>query len=217
MLVYDIEIMKAIPPVKSERRLENIVYCDGWHDHENMGVSVICAYSSRHDRFYVFAAPPCAIEPDLSGNLDEFKALVDEHLAMGVPFVGFNNINFDNRVLATLGIEIPEAASYDLLREIWQAEGLGPVYDSTTHNGYGLDAMAKAQGMFGKTGHGTLAPVQWQRGEIGSVINYCLNDVRLTWELLDRVINGHVLANPKNPNNPLELPCPNLYNPKKLR
>ena len=65
-----------------------------------------------------------------------------------------------------------------------------------THGGFGLDAVCEANDLGGKTGHGALAPVQWQRGEISAVINYCLMDVKLTKELFDLCQKGEVV-NPK--------------------
>lgn len=53
MLVYDIEIIKAIPQKDSPKK-QGIEYCKGWHDHQNMGISVIGAYSFEDDRYRVF-------------------------------------------------------------------------------------------------------------------------------------------------------------------
>lgn len=43
VIVYDIEIIKAIPGRNGERE-EGIEYAEGFHDHANLGVSVIGAY-----------------------------------------------------------------------------------------------------------------------------------------------------------------------------
>ena len=66
-----------------------------------------------------------------------------------------------------------------------------------THAGYGLDALAIANGLTGKTGHGADAPVDWQLGRYGSVIDYCLEDVRITAKLIHKVIMGDPLTSPK--------------------
>ena len=42
-----------------------------------------------------------------------------------------------------------------------------------------------------------LAPIWWQQGKCGKVIDYCLHDIHLTKRLLDRIIRMGVLANPK--------------------
>jgi hypothetical protein len=41
-----------------------------------------------------------------------------------------------------------------------------------------------------KTDDAAMAPVNWQRGSIGTVIDYCMFDVLLTRDLLDLVIEG---------------------------
>lgn len=56
--------------------------------------------------------------------------------------------------------------------------------------------MAYANFRISKSGNGALAPVEWQRGNIGNVIDYCLHDVYLTKRLIDRVIRSGALADP---------------------
>jgi RNase_H superfamily len=181
IIVYDLEIIKAIPT--KEPRIEGIEYCKGWQDHANMGVSVIGAYDFEADRYRVFT----------QDNWSEFVDLFHS----GATMAGFNSIPFDNAVLKASGIvDIPEEQSCDLLREIWKTAGLGPVFQYPSHAGYSLDAVAKANGLQGKTGNGALAPVDWQRGEIGKVIDYCLMDVAITAKLIKLVIAQGELRSP---------------------
>lgn len=58
-----------------------------------------------------------------------------------------------------------------------------------------LHAVAKANGM-SKTGTGSLAPKLWQEGKRQEVIDYCLNDVTLTYKLLNLGLDGKL----KDPN-----------------
>lgn len=191
-IIYDIEIVNAIPN-RDGTREDGIVYCGGWHDHAGMGVSVIGVYDYTEDRYRVFCR-------------DNFP--IFEEACKGKMLVGFNSIPFDNAVIsADLGVALPEDHCYDILRETWAAAGLGPKFDFKTHGGYGLDAMCKANFGTKKSGNGALAPVLWQRGQIGEVIDYCLNDVRLTKQLFDQVLSGRPL---KNPNGGRDL---NLRNP----
>jgi hypothetical protein len=184
-LIYDIEIVKAIPPKNHANRIPGIEYCNGWHDHGNMGVSVIGAYDYLEDRYRAFCRD----------NFDAFQQLVDEREWI----VGFNSIAFDNRVVAACElIRVPDEKSYDLLVELWRAAGLGPQYRHPTHAGFGLDAVCEANFGLKKSGHGALAPVDWQQGRIGSVIDYCLNDVRLTKRLLDQVLCARFLIDPRD-------------------
>jgi hypothetical protein len=183
-LIYDIEILKAIPD-RNGQRLEGIEYCEGWHDHANMGIACIGAYDYVEDRARVFT----------EDNMSDFLDLCDDRDVL----VGFNSIPFDNAVIAaTRNIDLlPEARCYDILRELWAAAGLPPAFDPRTHGGYGLDATCEKNFGTNKTGNGALAPVLWQRGEIGKVIDYCLNDIRLTKQLFDRIIGLQSIRNPK--------------------
>jgi hypothetical protein len=181
-LVYDLEIVKAIPDRKYPN-LCGIEYCEGWSDHANMGISVICTYDAYEDRFRVFCGD----------NFHEFQQMLE----LRYPLVTFNGINFDDKVLKENGIIVPGGKSIDLLREIWKAAGLGPEYQYPTHAGYSLDAICKANGLKSKTGNGTKAPVDWQQGKIGSVIDYCLNDVTITRNLYRLIVNPGFLIDPK--------------------
>lgn len=184
VVVYDLEILRAIPD-RSGQRLPNIEYCAGWDDHANMGVSVLCAYDFANELPLVYCAD----------NLSDFQGLAGRADWL----VGFNNRRFDNRVLAHNGIEVPDDKTVDLLAEIWKAAGLDPdVFNPATHGGYGLDAVCAANFGSGKTGNGALAPVEWQRGQAGKVISYCLSDVQLTFRLWRKIINVGQIRNPKN-------------------
>ena len=77
MLVYDLEIVKAIPD-KSGACKDGIEYCEGWQDHKNMGISVIGAYDYLEQKYRVFC----------KDNFAEFQKLVDKSNCL----VGFNNI-----------------------------------------------------------------------------------------------------------------------------
>lgn len=201
-IIYDLEILLAVPPRRvgdAPVVLESgIEYCAGWHDHAHMGITVLGCYDYLEDRYRVFC----------DDNKDEFKLLV----ANRVPLcVGFNNIPFDNQVLVhTPGWHSPnDTMCYDLLRQTWEAAGLRPTFASATHGGFGLDAMCETNFGTKKSGNGALAPVDWQQGRTGKVIDYCLNDVRLTKQLFDAVLAGAWIKNPKN-KEPMRLMMPNV-------
>ena len=189
MLIYDIEIKKAICG-KNEKPLEGVEYCAGWHDHANMGISCIGAYDYQEDRYRVF----------MGDNLKAFEALV---AASRGPIVSFNGLAFDNRVCAQNEIDVPDAKSYDVLVELWRGAGLGPKFDYPSHIGFGLDAACQANFGIGKTGNGALAPVLFQRGQFGELIDYCLTDVHRTKKLLDRIIHQGDLVDPRDRNRSL--------------
>jgi hypothetical protein len=150
-----------------------------------MGISVIGVYDYQEDRYRTFC--------------DDNKAEFIELQKRDPLCVGFNNIPFDNAVItATDGWLAPlDSRCYDLLREIWIASGLDPTFNRKTHGGVGLDAVCEKNFGTKKSGNGALAPVDWQRGKYGTVIDYCLNDIRLTKQLFDLVLSGKPVINPK--------------------
>lgn len=179
-IVFDCEVVKAIPSNR-EPVINGIEYCGGWHDHAGMGISVIGAYDYETGACRVF----------LEDNFAAFKELVDSATVV----CGFNNGGFDDKLVkAVLGWEIPAEKSYDLLSEVWVAHGLGRRYAGSEYSGFGLQDCAKANGLPGKTGRGDLAPVLWQRGQRGQVVDYCLNDCFLEKKLIDRVLNGDFVS-----------------------
>jgi len=172
-IIYDCEIIKAIPP----QLQTGIKYCKGWRDFKNMGISVIGAYDYLENRYRVF----------MSDNFDEFQKLVDKRDKI----IGFNSLAFDNKLCAANRIIVRDSKSYDLLAEVWKAKGLGSEFDienSHRYLGLGLDKLAEVNLGLNKTGHGDLAPIQWQQGKIGAVIDYCLTDVHLTKRLISRIL-----------------------------
>lgn len=193
MLVYDIEIIKGILG-KGEQPLPDIEYCDGWKDHKNMGISVVGVYDYVEDRYRVF----------LEDNFPALQALINERKVI----VGFNNRSFDDAVMRANGFLIPEERSYDILVEVWRGVGLGPDFSYPSHLGYGLEAICAINFGMGKSGHGAHAPIQWQRGNYGDVIDYCINDVRITKTLLDRIIGRGSIINPKNPRTKIPVAAP---------
>lgn len=202
-LVYDIEIKKAIVG-RNERQQEGIEYCAGFHDHANMGISCIGAYDYGEDRYRVF----------MDDNYEEFLALAQKCERL----VSFNGLSFDSKVIRAYEPPEPhgllfndlsnEAKNYDLLVEVWAAAGLGPTFKYPSHAGFCLDACAEANFGKRKTGNGALAPVDFQRGRYGSLIDYCLNDVALTKRLFDRVLETGLLIDPRDPSKNLTLRKP---------
>jgi len=85
---------------------------------------------------------------------------------------------FDNVVLAGAGITVDLAKCFDLRLQLKRANG------GTLPKGCSLDAIAKANLGYGKTGSGADAPAGWAAGKYREVAEYCLHgDVALTIEL----------------------------------
>jgi hypothetical protein len=183
MLVYDIEIAKAIQG-RGEKKIKGIKYCGGWRDFDNMGIACLCAYDYAEDRYRVF----------MEDNMSDFLELAN----YADFIVGFNSHNFDNQlILAEFGIDFSDK-TFDILREIWKSEGLDPdKFSIKTHGGFGLDDLSRVNFARNKTGNGALAPIDFQQGRYGSVIDYCVSDVKLTKMLMDRILHKAFLTSPK--------------------
>lgn len=182
MIVYDIETENAILG-RNETRDADIKYADGFHDFQNMGIACVGVldYASESPRVF------------LKDNLPAFGELVRSANVV----VGFNNHKFGDKLLAFNEITIPDGKSYDILEEVWRGLGLAPEFNYRTHGGLSLGALAQANFGRRKQENGALAPIMWQRGERGRVIDYCLADVALTRMLLDRIIRRGELVDPR--------------------
>lgn len=192
-ILYDLEIIKAISE-KSGLRVDGIEYCEGWHDHTNMGISVIgfCAIITNGKDMII--GDPSFVAGDYWG-LQFFRKLANE--SDGV--IGFNTRGFDDKVLAAAGIEVN--TTYDLLEEVrLAAYGSIDYQDSPKGHSYALGKLAAANGLT-KTGDGANAAIEWQKGLHKKVADYCMNDVLISAKILKRGIEGSL----KNPNAPGEL------------
>lgn len=180
MIIYDLEIQKGILK-KGEQPAPGIEYCDGWQDYGRMGISVAVTYCYERDEYKLF---------------DEF--MIDElgkYLSRADIVCGFNIFNFDNNLLASADINLDASRCYDLLKEI-------AIADKTPNNfaGLSLDTVSRANFSTAKTGHGAKAPILYQTKNFGELFDYCLNDVRLTKRLLDKIIRTGHITNPRNNN-----------------
>lgn len=177
MIIYDIEIQKLIPD-KNKKNLSDFEYCEGWGDHFGMGLACAVTFDTARQEFRIF---------------DEF--MIDElkkTLMRTDVVIGFNCLRFDNKILASYEIEIPEHKCYDLLHEIAKAAGTPNQF-----SGLGLNAICKANFGIEKIGDGADAPILYQRKRFGELHDYCLADVRLTFRILQKIFEcGHII-NPR--------------------
>jgi RNase H-like protein len=184
VMAFDIEILNAIPN-RDGRREPGINYAQGWTDYIGQGIAVIGVWD------YVHNMPVVICDDNLEG-MHHYAETYDL-------FVSYNGINFDNKVLAAHGIRFgSQAQHYDILRELWIADGFDPDRpDFRSPGGYKLDDCAMANFGIGKSGDGAMAPIDWQRGKIGQVISYCLRDIGLTVRLFDRIVETGEMKHPK--------------------
>lgn len=183
-LSYDIEIKKAICG-RGETRLDGIEYVEGgWSNHSDMGISVLCAWDSTAKMPLVFC----------DDNIHDFPIVAERFDYI----CSFNGVNFDRKVLAANGLEYDPAKDYDVLRELWIADGLDPDrFNPRTHGGYGLDNCASVNFGMNKTGNGAEAPIWYQRGQYGNLITYCMRDVMLTARLVSDIEARGGIRHPK--------------------
>jgi hypothetical protein len=180
MIVFDVEIKKAILG-RNETPIAGVEYCEGWRDFANMGVACVCTFDT--DTYLARA-----FTDDLSALRDYLGAKETG---------GFNTRRFDIPLLAAHGVQIDVDNHYDALEQIWFKCGFDPDrFVPATHGGWGLDAVMNATFGLNKTGHGAAAPVWWQRGEYGRVIDYCLNDAWLEAKLIMHMLNGGTVNAP---------------------
>jgi DEAD/DEAH box helicase domain-containing protein len=98
--------------------------------------------------------------------------------------IGFNSDHFDIPILNKYySGDLTKIKSIDLMKEIKKKLG----------RRIGLDAVASATLGEKKSGDGIHANVWWRKGEKQKVVDYCLDDVRLTKELYDFArARGHI-------------------------
>jgi len=168
IVVYDLEIKK---------RIEDCTH--GWNSHDEMGISVGCAFDYRSMRYRVF----------MDDNIQE---LVDRLNEPNTLIVAFNHVGFDNKLIRASKLALKpdsELDNYDMLLESRKgANAVGFI------KGFKLDEHLKNLGLPMKTGEGSLAPIWWEEGKIGKVIDYCLNDVTQEKALFEYIIENGVLA-----------------------
>jgi hypothetical protein len=170
-IVYDLETER--PALRKGETAEWGVTYAARFDPAEMGISVLAAFDSLEETYHVF----------LEDNLHEFLELAWSADLL----VGFNNKRFDNPALSARGVHLDDFKCYDLLQEIRNAR-------DGQFAGHGLGAMCERNFNEPKSADGAAAPINWQKGLHGQVINYCLRDVHLTRRLFERIFDGPLVS-----------------------
>lgn len=161
MILFDCEIQNLIP-AQGQAQDAAYRYCNGWGDFDGMEVAVICTYDFLSQETGVW----------MKDNLAEFGCQIRNRTT-----IGYNNLNFDDKLLAANGLKAGRSADLlAMIRAKKEKKGAG----------YSLNNMALANGISPKSGHGSLAPILWQEGKIGELINYCLHDIEITKRLIEK-------------------------------
>jgi DEAD/DEAH box helicase domain-containing protein len=126
---------------------------------DKLGISVACAYDSKTDQYLSFE------EKDLKGLID----LCEERLV-----VGYNIRGFDLHVMVPYGLKLKGLDVFDIMYDL----------ESLTRQRYlKLEAVARGTLNAGKSADG-LKAVEWYRaGQIQKIIEYCLQDVKVTRDI----------------------------------
>ena len=175
MIVYDCEIVNLID-CGSFESIPNLNYAKGWKDFKGMGISVIGVYDYNEERYRVF----------LEDNLKEFQELINKTDLI----VGFNSISFDNNLCEAHGIKISDKKQFDIKRKLVESSG-------SRARGHSLEDCSYVNFGTSKSNDAYMAPILWQQGKKGEVIDYCLNDVKLTKELFDKILTENSIIDPR--------------------
>lgn len=153
IVVYDLEIKKPVDQCVK-----------GWGGHDEMGISVGACYDYRSARYRIFMD-------------DNIHQLVERLNEPGTLVVAFNHIVFDNKLLRGSGYPLlpdEKLKLYDMLMVSKAGCGLS---GGARVKGFKLDDHLEVLKLPKKIGEGAEAPIKWQKGLIGEVVDYCLNDV----------------------------------------
>lgn len=128
----------------------------GWDHIDKLGVSVACAYDSKTDEFISYR------EHEL-GKLIE---LCEERL-----IVGYNIRGFDLPVLVPYGLSMKGLDVFDIMYDL----------EALTRQRYlKLEHVARGTLGTGKSADGLKAVEWWKEGKIQEIIDYCIQDVKVT-------------------------------------
>lgn len=142
----------------------------GSNDPASLSLACVCIHDSETDSYASYFEEDL---PRLWPILEKADILI-----------GFNSDHFDIPILNKYyGGDLTRIKSIDLMREIKKVLG----------RRIGLNAVAGATLGAEKSANGMLSTVWWRKGEKQKVVDYCLDDVRITKALYDYALkNGRV-------------------------
>jgi hypothetical protein len=125
----------------------------------------------------------------------EHAAILQSMISQHDYVVGFNNHGFDNKLLAAIGIKIPKEKSYDIYEQVIDAAGLSNA-PFAARKGYRLDDLTRANNLARKNDDagGALAPMLYQQGEIERLHRYCQNDVDMTVQVMQHILQTKLVC-----------------------
>lgn len=191
VVVFDVETRKlASDLVCSEDCPHERMSC-GWDalKRGEGGLSVIAVWDSVDDRTYLY-------------DMHTLEALA-HHLESADVVVGFNSREFDLKPLeGLLSRKLRLKTHVDILQLIWSAL----TARGQRRKGNTLDDVSKRTIGRGKTGDGAHAPELADAGRWAELFQYCMDDVDLTRELWQYILDNGGVIGPDGRFLPLTLP-----------
>ena len=128
----------------------------------DLDISVVCLHESEGDTF-------------LSFTEDQFETMW-EYFARADTLVTYNGNHFDIPCLQAIApFDLGVIHHVDIFVALQQATG----------KKLGLDSVAQATLGIAKSGHGSDAIAWWNTGEVQKIIDYCIQDVKVTKAVYD--------------------------------
>ena len=144
--------------IETQRLVQEV---GGWDHIDKLGISVACAYDSKTDEFLAFR----------EDELGKLISLCEERLV-----VGYNIRGFDLPVMVPYGLKIQKLDVFDIMYDL----------EALTRQRYlKLEAVAQGTLNVGKSADGLMAVEWWKSGQIQKIIDYCLQDVKVTRDVFN--------------------------------
>jgi len=141
---------------------KNLFQDVGSNDPTDLDISVVCIHDSETDQYTSY----------LEADFNKLWPIIEQADA----FVTWNGNHFDIPLLNKYYPgDLSKIKSIDLMREVQTVLG----------RRLKLDTVGEATLNKNKSGHGLDAIEWWRNGEIEKIIQYCIEDVRLTRNLYD--------------------------------
>lgn len=133
----------------------------GWDHIDKLGISVACAYDSKTDQFIAYR----------ENELGKLIELCEERLV-----IGYNIRGFDLPVMVPYGLKIARLDVFDIMYDLQTL---------TRQQFLKLEAVARGTLNAGKSADGLMAVEWWKKGEIQKIIDYCMQDVKVTRDVFN--------------------------------
>lgn len=133
----------------------------GWDHVDKLGISVACAYDSKTESYLSYK----------ENELHKLIELCEKRLV-----IGYNIRGFDLPVMVPYGLNINKIDAFDIMYDL---EAL------TRQRFLKLETVAQGTLGVGKSADGLLAVEWYKKGEIQKIIDYCLQDVKVTHDIFE--------------------------------